>query len=335
MEHGAREHRGRERGISAAVGREIDLHRQQLAVAVKRRAMAHARRMSLGGRGQIFHAVVDHLHRMAALHGEQRRVARDDGGIILFAAECAAGFSLDDANLVIGQIEDGTQSFENVVRALQRAPHRDAALRAVLRDHALVLDVKMFLRAGAVLALDDVRRASPRGIYVAFFEQENFEQIVRAPDDHILPLALFNGEDGRQRFVFDLHRADGFAQFVLVGMREEQDRLFAMIHFAVGEAGLIGDDELDAIFAGNVGGGNDRELAPVDAAVKCNGANQPARNCTAHRGAVPHAFALHIVDVAARGPAACPRLPCGEQRRRRCGLSQACSWLPKPVSPTG
>ena len=51
---------------------------------------------------------------------------------------------------------------------------------------------------------------------------------------------------------------DGLAQFVLVGMREKQDRLFAMIHLAVGQAGLIGDDELNVIFAGNVGGGDDR-----------------------------------------------------------------------------
>ena len=71
-----------------------------------------------------------------------------------------------------------------------------------------------------------------------------------------------------------------------------------MIHLAVGQAGLIGDDELNAILAGNIGGGDDGEFAPVDAAIKSDGANESARNCAAHRGAIPHAFALHVVDVA-------------------------------------
>jgi hypothetical protein len=131
----------------------------------------------------------------------------------------------------------------------------------------------MFLRASAVLALNDVRCAGPCGIHVALFEKKTFEQIVRAPDDYVLPLALFNGEDRLQRLIFDPHGTNGFTQFVLVRMREEQDGFFAMIHLAVGEAGLIGDDELDAILAGNIGGSDDCELAPVDAAVKSNGAN--------------------------------------------------------------
>ena len=52
----------------------------------------------------------------------------------------------------------------------------------------------------------------------------------------------------------------GFAQFVLIGMREEKNWLLAMIHLAVGEAGLIRNDELNDIFAGNVGSGDHREL---------------------------------------------------------------------------
>ena len=95
-----------------------------------------------------------------------------------------------------------------------------------------------------------------------------------------------------------LHRADGFAQLVLVGMREQHDRLLAVIHLAVGEAGLIGNDELNVVFAGNIGGGDDGELAPVDAAIEGDGADEPARNCAAHRGSVPHAFAFHVVHIA-------------------------------------
>ena len=52
------------------------------------------------------------------------------------------------------------------------------------------------------------------------------------------------------------------------------------------------------ILAGNVGSGDDGELAPVDAAVEGDGADEPAGNRAAHRGSVPHALALHVVDVA-------------------------------------
>ena len=148
-----------------------------------------------------------------------------DGRIIFFAAERAAGLGLDHAHFVFRQIEDRAQRFVHVVRALQRAPHRYAALRAVFGDDAVVLNVEMLLRAGAILALDDVRGAGPRGVHVAFFEQKALEEIVGAPHNRVLPLALFDGEDRRQRIVLDVHGADRFAQLVLVGMREQHDRL--------------------------------------------------------------------------------------------------------------
>ncbi len=94
------------------------------------------------------------------------------------------------------------------------------------------------------------------------------KQIVRAPDDDLLSLALFDGEDGRQRIVFDVHGVHGFAQLVLVGVREQDDGFVAVIDLAVGEAGLVGDDELDVILAGNIGGGDDGEFGPVDAAIE-------------------------------------------------------------------
>ena len=156
----------------------------------------------------------------------------------------------------------------------------------------------MFLSAGAVFPFDNICGAGPRGIHVALFQQKTFEEIVCAPNDQILPLALLDTEDGRQRIVLDLHPAKSFAQFVLIGMREKKNRFLTMIHLAVGEAGLIGNDELNDVFAGNVGSGDNRELAPVDTAVEGDGADEPARNRAAHRGSVPHALAFHVIDVA-------------------------------------
>ena len=105
----------------------------------------------------------------------------------------------------------------------------------------------------------------PRGIDIALFEQEALQQIVLAPDDRFLPFALFDGEDRRKGIVLDVDGSDGFAQLLLAGMGEQHDGFIAMVHAAVGQAGLIVEDEPDLIFAGNVERGDDRELAPVDA----------------------------------------------------------------------
>ena len=58
----ARKHHGRKRRVRAAIDREIDVHRHQLAVARHAGAMPRARRMPLGGRHHVFGAVVDHFH---------------------------------------------------------------------------------------------------------------------------------------------------------------------------------------------------------------------------------------------------------------------------------
>ncbi len=181
--------------------------------------------------------------------------------------------------------------------ALQRAPHRDAVLLAPFRDDAVVLNVEMLLRAGAVFAFHDVRGVGPCGVHVALFKQEAFEQVVRAPDDRIPALALLDGEDGRQWLILDAHRVHGLAQLVFVWMRQQQNRLVAVVHFPIGEARLIGGDELNEILAWDIVGGDDGELCPVDAAVISDGANEPARDGTADSGAVPHALPFDVIHI--------------------------------------
>ena len=66
---------------------------------------------------------------------------------------------------------------------MQRAPDGDALLFTVVGDGAVVFDVEMLLRAGAVFAFNDVSGTGPRGVYIAFFEEEAFQQVVLAPYD--------------------------------------------------------------------------------------------------------------------------------------------------------
>ena len=259
--------------------------------------MPHARRVPLGGSSQILHAVVDHLHHVPALHGQQAGVGRKIGGEILLAAKCAARLGLNHAHLVIGQIEHRAQRLVHVERALQRAPDRDAALPIPFRDHSVVLNVQMFLRTGTVLSLDNVRRVGPRGIHIALFKQEALDHIVLAEDNHILLFALLDGEHRGQRIVLDAHRVHGFAQLVPVRMRQEQNRLIAVVHLSIGQARLVGHDELNVILAGHIRRGRDGELAPVDAWVELNGADDAPWNCAANRRPEPHSFAFHVVHI--------------------------------------
>ena len=259
--------------------------------------MAYTRWMALGCRCKILHAVVNHLDGMAGLESQQSRMGSEGRRIILFAAKGAAGFSLDDADLVFGQIKDREQRPVHVVRTLQRAPHRYSICLAPLSDDTVVFNVEMLLRAGAIFTLDNVHRVSPCGIHIALLEKEALDYIVRAPDNYILPFALFNRENWRQRFIFDTHRSDGLAQLVLVRMGQQDDGLVAMTDYPVREAGLVGEDELNMIFPGNIRRGDDCKFGPIDALVEADGANESARNRASHSSPWPHALAVNVVHV--------------------------------------
>ncbi len=127
----------------------------------------------------------------------------------------------------------------HVVGALQRAPHGDAFGGVRARDHALRLDVELLLRAGFVFALDDELGVCPGGVDVALLHLEGLEDIVAAPDDFFFGERILDGEDGRERLDLDAHGAARFFQQILVGMREQDDGLFGMVHEFVGEAGLV------------------------------------------------------------------------------------------------
>jgi hypothetical protein len=80
-------------------------------------------------------------------------------------------------------------------------------------------------------------------------------------------------------------------------MGKQKDRLIAVVHLAIGKTRLVRHDELDVIFPGHIRGGNNGELAPVDAAVELYGTNEAAWNGAADRGSVPHAFPLNVVYI--------------------------------------
>src|ERR1700736_3680924 len=84
----------------------------------------------------------------------------DDGGEVFLAAERSAGLGLDDAAFFRGKVEDELEGVDAGRGALHRALDFYRKGNSVddfaLGDDPVVLDVELFLRAGAILAFDDV-----------------------------------------------------------------------------------------------------------------------------------------------------------------------------------
>jgi hypothetical protein len=117
--------------------------------------------------GHVFGTVVDHFHWSPRLPGEQGRVSRDDRGILLLAAEAAAGLHLNNSNLLCWHLEERQERLLDVIRALHRAPDGDAIDRIGDGEHAVRLDVELLLGARLVLAFDHTNTIRHRGIDIA------------------------------------------------------------------------------------------------------------------------------------------------------------------------
>ncbi len=245
--------------------------------------MPHDRRVPLRGGEQILDAVVDHLDGPAGLARQDRGVARQHRRILFLAAEAAAGFGLNDAHLVRRQVQQHDQRLVHVVRALQRSIDGHLAV-ARHRDHAVGLDIELFLVAGAVFPFNHAIRIPQSAIEIAFVDRDPLEAEVRG-------LGIVVGGLGH---ALEGHALVDVDEGVLVGMGDEQDRLGDMLDRIDRQARLIGIDQRDVVLAGNVamiGGdelGRQRHMARGD---------PPARNRGANGRAIEHAREAQVVDV--------------------------------------
>ncbi len=195
------------------------------------------------------------------------------------------------------QTKEFHERFVHVVRALQGAPYRYAFGWIGPCDHPLRLDVQLLLRTRFVLALDDYIGGRPHLVDISSFDEEGFEDIVAAPDDFIFRERIFDREDAGEWFDFDVHGSASLFEQILVRMREEQNRLFGVIHSLGSEAGLVIDEQSDAVFPGNIFCLDDGELVPGDAVSETNGSNAPASEGAANRDPVQHVRKCEVVDV--------------------------------------
>ena len=110
-------------------------------------------------------------------------------------------------------------------------------------------------------------------------------------------LGVFDGEDAGEFLILDVNSCDGGGQDGLVGMREQKDGFGLMVDVFGCEAGVVLGEVDDGVFAGDVGGGDDGELGPVDGGVECDGSDAAAGDGGADGGSVPHAGQGNVVDI--------------------------------------
>ncbi len=120
--------------------------------------------------------VVYHPHRPAGLAGEQGGVDREDRGVLLLAAERAAGLLLDDDDPVAIETERPHQGRVHVVRALQGAVDLDTPVLARDGDHRLRLEVQLLLVPRPVGALDHQVGPGEAGVEVSLVDLERLAE---------------------------------------------------------------------------------------------------------------------------------------------------------------
>ena len=219
MEGAAAQHHGGHGGVGAAVQHEVHVDGQELAVPIEGHLHVGPGGVPLGGAGQVLLAVVDDLHGLAGLPGQQGGMAGNDGGIVLLAAEGAAHLQGDDAHLVVGQAEELLHGAVHVVGALQGALDHHLELRAFafhVGEHGVGLQVHLLLGAGAVGPFDHVGGLGPDGVGVALADPDLLEEVVGAVDDLLQIQGGLDVQDRRQLLHLQGHGPAGLLQQELV-----------------------------------------------------------------------------------------------------------------------
>ncbi len=282
----------RERAVRAAVHDDLDVLGEEPAVRGHARPVAHDRRMALGRRGDVLVAVVDHPHRTARLPREERGVEGDDRGVLLLAAEPAAGLGLDHARLAVIEPEAALQRGVDVVGALERPGDGDTPVVAGRRDHRVVLDVELLLVADAVFALEHEVRGPEGRLDLPGFDRVACEDMLR----------FERVEDRLERLGADADMRLRRAQRRAVRRGDQGEGLGVVLDLAADrdEDGLVGLDRADDVVAGDVVGGHDHDRRPVEGRVEVEGGEPRVRLGRSDGGAEPGARDDEVVSVLGR-----------------------------------
>ncbi len=210
-------------------------------------------------------------------------------GVLLLAAEPAAGLGLDDLGAVVVEEQRALHRLVDVVRALERAVDRDAAIRPGHGDHRVVLDVELLLVTDPVLALDDEIGAGHGRIDVSGDELVVGEDL----------LAQERVEDRLQRRRPKADVGASRAQGRPIRRRDEGDRLGLVADLAPDrdEDRLIVVDEAHDVRAGDVVGRDDDDRIPGEVVVEVDPVEPSPRLGRADGGPVPRPGEDEVIRV--------------------------------------
>ena len=180
----------------------------------------------------------------------------------------------------------------DVVGALHRPRHHQRAVGLEPGGHRVALDVDVLLVAGPVGALHPHLGGGERRLDVALAELQLGE---RRPGAR--PGRLLQGQDRRQRCVVHLHRRRRPQRVEPGTGRHQRHRLADVAHLAGGEdrPGVV--EELNAVGARQVGGGDAHRAGGSAIGPPADGVDSGVRVRTADGGAVDHPGKSEVVGV--------------------------------------
>ena len=209
-------------------------------------------------------------------------------GVLLLAAKPAARLRLDDDAPAVIQCECPLHRRVDVVRALERSVHRDAAVRAGNGDDPLGLDVQLLLMADTVGALDDEVCLRQARLDIAARDVVRGEGVV----------GLERVELGREGLGPDPNVVPGGAGSGTVHCGHERDRLGIVVDDICGQDRLVVHHEADDVLARDVGRGQEDDVRPIEAWVTLDPEQAGVWLGGADGHPVPGAGKLKIVRVA-------------------------------------
>ena len=210
-------------------------------------------------------------------------MSREPGGEFLLPAEPAAGLGLHHTHVLDRVTQENEERAMDVVRALNRAVDRHAAVLGH-GDDALRLDVDVLLVTGPVRSLDHVGGGGETRVEIALLDEDVFER----------GGGQLRIEDRLGRLLVQRH--SGFEQRLRALVGQQQHGLCDVAKLALDEAGLVVLDECDDVAARNVTMVHDGESRRAE--VEAHPGQATAGDGRADRPGVEHAGKAEIVGVA-------------------------------------
>jgi hypothetical protein len=296
--------------VGAAVEQDLDLARDERAVAASAGPDADRERMARPHRLEILLTRQDHSHRPARLHRQQHHRRLDVR--LHLVAEAGADARRQAAQLGHRQAERFADARLHAKNRLVRRPQRDAARGLDLGQGADRLQRDVRLGLGGEGRLDDGVAAGPRRVDVAAAELGARAQVAvgaGVEDLDVFRRALVDQrragcerrrriDDRSQLFVVDPDQARGLARDRLAVGGHRGDDLADVAHLALGERRLVLDEGAHPVALVEIVAGDDRAHAGQRAGrAQVIAADAGVRVRALQDRAVQHSGAMQVGDV--------------------------------------